>query len=53
MLKTILSQVKEYKLPSILTPLCMLAEVVVEMIIPPAHGLHHRQGRHRRGYRPH
>ncbi len=34
MLKTILSQVKEYKLPSILTPLCMLAEVVVEMIIP-------------------
>ncbi|RKM62018.1 ABC transporter ATP-binding protein [Butyrivibrio sp. CB08] len=34
MLKTLLSQVKEYKLPSILTPLCMLGEVICEMIIP-------------------
>ncbi len=34
MLKTLLSQVKEYKLPSILTPVCMLGEVVCEMVIP-------------------
>ncbi len=34
MLKTLLSQVKEYKLPSILTPVCMLGEVICEMIIP-------------------
>lgn len=34
MLKTLLSQVKEYKLPSILTPACMLGEVICEMIIP-------------------
>lgn len=34
MLKTILSQVKEFKRDSILTPLCMLAEVAAEMIIP-------------------
>ncbi len=34
MLKTLLSQVKEYKLSSILTPICMLGEVVCEMIIP-------------------
>lgn len=32
--KTILSQVKEYKLPVILTPLCMVGEVICEMIIP-------------------
>ena len=34
MVKTILSQVKEYKRVSILTPVCMLGEVIMEMIIP-------------------
>ena len=34
MFKTLLSQVKEYKLPSLLTPLCMIGEVICEMIIP-------------------
>ncbi len=34
MLKTLLSQVKEYKKASILTPAFMLLEVVVEMMIP-------------------
>ena len=34
MLKTLLSQVKQYKLASILTPLCMIGEVICEMIIP-------------------
>ncbi|MCF0123762.1 MAG: ABC transporter ATP-binding protein, partial [Ruminiclostridium sp.] len=34
MLKTILSQVKEFKRDSILTPLCMLVEVAMEMVIP-------------------
>ena len=34
MLKTILSQVKEFKRDSILTPLCMLLEVAAEMVIP-------------------
>lgn len=34
MLKTLLSQVKEYKLPSFLTPLCMIGEVICEMVIP-------------------
>ena len=34
MLKTLLSQVKEYKRPSILTPVCMIGEVICEMIIP-------------------
>lgn len=34
MLKTIVSQIKEFKRDSILTPLCMLAEVAVEMVIP-------------------
>ena len=34
MLKTLLSQVKEFKLPSILTPICMIGEVICEMIIP-------------------
>ena len=34
MFKTLLSQVKEYKLPSILTPLCMIGEVICEMVIP-------------------
>lgn len=33
MLKTLLKQVKEYKLASILTPICMLGEVVCEMVI--------------------
>ncbi|MCR5670235.1 MAG: ABC transporter ATP-binding protein/permease [Butyrivibrio sp.] len=34
MIKTLLSQLKEYKRPSILTPLCMIGEVICEMIIP-------------------
>ena len=34
MFKTLLSQVKEYKLPSVLTPLFMIGEVICEMIIP-------------------
>lgn len=34
MLKKVLSEVKEYKLASILTPLFMILEVVVEMYIP-------------------
>ncbi len=34
MVKTILKQVKEFKLPSFLTPLCMILEVIAEMIIP-------------------
>ncbi|MCR5587264.1 MAG: ABC transporter ATP-binding protein/permease [Lachnospiraceae bacterium] len=34
MLKTLLSQVKEYKAPSIVTPIFMLGEVVMEAIIP-------------------
>ena len=34
MIKTILAQVKEFKRASILTPLCMLGEVIMEMIIP-------------------
>ena len=34
MIKTLLSQVKQYKKASILTPLFMLLEVVVEMAIP-------------------
>ncbi len=33
-LKTLGAQVKEFKLPSIITPLCMLLEVVMEMLIP-------------------
>lgn len=39
MLKTLLKQVKEYKLASILTPICMLGEVVCEMVIPVLMGL--------------
>ncbi|SHN49079.1 ATP-binding cassette, subfamily B [Butyrivibrio hungatei DSM 14810] len=34
MVKTILKELKEFKLPSILTPLCMVGEVICEMIIP-------------------
>ena len=34
MVKTLASQIKGYKLPSILTPLCMIGEVIMEMIIP-------------------
>ena len=34
MLKTLLKQIKEYKTPSILTPLCMIGEVICEMVIP-------------------
>ena len=34
MLKTLLSHAKEYKLPSILTPICMIFEVIFEIVIP-------------------
>lgn len=34
MLKTLGAQVKEFKLPSLLTPLMMVAEVIMEMVIP-------------------
>ena len=34
MLKTLAAQVKEFKKDSILTPLCMIAEVILEMLIP-------------------
>ncbi len=34
MLKTLASQIKEFKLPTLLTPLCMIGEVICEMIIP-------------------
>ena len=33
-IKTLLKQLKEYKLPSVLTPLCMIGEVICEMVIP-------------------
>ncbi len=34
MWKKILAEVREYKLPAILTPLCMLVEVAMEMVVP-------------------
>lgn len=34
MLKTLLKEVKEYKLPSLLTPVCMIVEVLMETLIP-------------------
>ena len=34
MIKTLAKQIKEFKLASFLTPLCMIGEVVAEMIIP-------------------
>ena len=34
MVKTLLKQLKEFKLPSVLTPLCMIGEVICEMVIP-------------------
>ncbi|MBQ8638378.1 MAG: ABC transporter ATP-binding protein [Lachnospiraceae bacterium] len=34
MLKTLGAQVKEFKKPSIITPICMVIEVIMEMIIP-------------------
>ncbi len=34
MIKTLLSQVKEYKKASLLTPVCMIFEVMMEMAIP-------------------
>ncbi len=34
MIKTLLSQVKEFRLISILTPVCMIGEVICEMVIP-------------------
>ncbi len=34
MLKTLLSRVREFKKPSILTPICMVGEVLMEVLIP-------------------
>lgn len=34
MVKTILGQVKEYKKDSLITPVCMILEVIMEMMIP-------------------
>jgi len=34
MIKTLLARVREFKLPSILTPLCMVGEVFMEVLIP-------------------
>ena len=34
MLKTLLAQLKEYKKPAILTPICMIGEVICEMVTP-------------------
>ena len=34
MLKTLGAQIKEYKLPSIITPIFMIFEVIMEMVIP-------------------
>lgn len=34
MVKTLMKELKEYKLESVLTPLCMIGEVAAEMIIP-------------------
>lgn len=34
MLKTLMAQIKEFKLPSIITPICMIGEVICEMVIP-------------------
>ena len=34
MLKTLLKHVKEYKLPSILTPIVMILEVLMETVVP-------------------
>ena len=34
MLKTLGAQIKEFKKVSLLTPLCMIGEVIMEMIIP-------------------
>lgn len=34
MVSTLAKHIKEYKLPSILTPLCMIVEVIMEMVTP-------------------
>ena len=34
MLKTLGAQIKEFKAPSIITPLAMMLEVIMEMVIP-------------------
>ena len=34
MLKTLTAQIKEFRLPSVLTPVWMVGEVICEMIIP-------------------
>ena len=34
MIKTLLARVREFKLPSILTPICMIGEVFMEVLIP-------------------
>jgi ATP-binding cassette subfamily B protein len=39
MLKTLLSQVKEYKFPSFITPVCMIGEVICELTIPALMGM--------------
>ncbi|SEG03054.1 ATP-binding cassette, subfamily B [Butyrivibrio sp. Su6] len=34
MVKTLLKEIKEFKFPSIMTPICMIGEVICEMVIP-------------------
>ena len=42
MLKTLGAQIKEFKKDSIKTPLFMILEVLMEVLIPFLHGIHHR-----------
>ena len=39
MIKTLAAQVKQYKLPSLLTPFFMALEVVVDILLPKTMGL--------------
>ena len=39
MIKTLAAQVKQYKLPSLLTPFFMALEVVVDILLPRTMGL--------------
>ena len=41
MIKTLYKQIDGFKLVSVLTPLCMLGEVVMEMIVPRLMSSHH------------
>ena len=41
MIKTLYKQIDGFKLVSVLTPLCMLGEVVMEMIVPRLDVVHH------------